>query len=69
LDLLRLHLDLFDKYSEEFEPRPFRPLRRFFKICVRDFSGASELRNQLMETESTDEVRALLDKFNEDIDV
>src|SRR5699024_3558037 len=31
LDLLRLHLDLFHKYSQ-LEPRPFRPLRRFFKI-------------------------------------
>ncbi|MFC2949164.1 tRNA dihydrouridine synthase [Virgibacillus sediminis] len=63
LDLLRLQLDLHDKYSTEFEPRPFKPLRRFFKIYVRGFRGASELRNQLMETESTDEVRALLDEF------
>src|SRR5690625_1940947 len=62
LDLLRLQLDLFDKYSK-IEPRQFRPLRRFFKIYVRDFRGASELRNQLMGTESTDEVRVLLDKF------
>ncbi|WP_164217461.1 tRNA-dihydrouridine synthase [Virgibacillus sp. YIM 98842] len=64
LDLLRLHLDLFDKYSKS-EPRPFRPLRRFFKIYVRDFRGASELRNQLMSTESTDEVRTLLDIFEQ----
>src|SRR5690625_3262999 len=62
LDLLRLHLDLFDKYSQ-LEPRPFRPLRRFFKIYVKGFRGASELRNELMSTESTDEVRALLDNF------
>ena len=63
LGLLRLQLDLHDKYSKELEPRPFRPLRRFFKIYVRGFRGASELRNQLMDTESTDEVRALLDNF------
>lgn len=63
LDLLRLHLDLFDKYAK-IEPRPFRPLRRFFKIYVRGFRGASELRNQLMSTEATDEVRALLDSFS-----
>jgi tRNA-dihydrouridine synthase len=63
LDLLRLHLDLFDKYSKV-EPRQFRPLRRFFKIYVRGFRGASELRNELMSTESTDEVRALLDDFD-----
>ncbi len=60
LDLLRLHLDLFDKYSEELEPRRFEPLKRFFKIYVRDFPGASELREKMMHTKSTDEVRALL---------
>jgi|SRR5690625_1589104 len=63
LDLLRLHLDLYDKYSNELEPRPFKPLRRFFKIYVRDFKGASQLRTQLLETESTDEVRELLESL------
>src|SRR5699024_4900643 len=62
LDLLRLHLDLFDRYSK-MEPRSFKPLRRFFKIYIRDFRGASELRNQLMQTESTDAVRAMLNEF------
>nr|CDQ31235.1 putative tRNA-dihydrouridine synthase [Virgibacillus halodenitrificans] len=62
LELLRLHLDLHDKYAK-LEPRPFKPLRRFFKIYVRGFRGASELRNQLMSTETTDEVRKLLDSF------
>ncbi|HET6747378.1 MAG TPA: tRNA-dihydrouridine synthase family protein [Candidatus Saccharimonadales bacterium] len=60
LNLLLLHLDLFDKYSKELEPRRFEPLKRFFKIYVRDFPGASELREKLMHTKSTDEVRALL---------
>ena len=64
LDLLRLQLDLHDRYSKELEPRPFKALQRFFKIYVRGFRGASELRNQLMmNTGSTDEVRELLDKF------
>ncbi len=62
LDLLRLHLDLHDKHSAE-EQRPYKPLPRFFKIYVKGFRGASELRNQLMSTKSTDEVRALLDEF------
>lgn len=62
IDLLRVHLDLFDQYSEH-EPRPFRPLRRFFKIYIKGFRGASELRQQLMSTESTDEVRKLLDAY------
>ncbi|TGA98342.1 tRNA-dihydrouridine synthase [Sporolactobacillus shoreae] len=68
LDLLRLHLDLHDHYSEELELRPFKALHRFFKIYVRSFRGANELRNQLMSTESTDEVRALLDHFDQQQD-
>lgn len=63
LDLLRLHLDLHDHYSNELEPRLFKPLRRFFKIYVRGFRGAGELRNELMNTETTDQVRTLLDNF------
>ena len=32
------------------------------------FRGAGELRNQLMNTKSTDEVRALLDNFAKNVD-
>lgn len=64
LDLFRLHLDLFDHYTKE-EARPFKPLRRFFKIYVRGIAGASSLRHRLMETETTDEVRIMLDEFEE----
>ena len=60
LELLLLHLDLHDYYSEKFGERPFKPLLRFFKIYVREFKGASALRNKLMETNSTDEVRELI---------
>lgn len=60
LNLLLLQLDLHDKYSIETEPRLFKPLLRFFKIYVRGFRGANELRIQLMDTSSTDEVRRLV---------
>jgi tRNA-dihydrouridine synthase len=60
IELLNFHLDLFDKYSTELEPRRFEPLKRFFKIYIRDFPGASELREQLMHTKSTEEVRKLI---------
>ena len=60
LDLLSFQLDLFDKYSKELEPRRFDPLKRYFKIYIRDFEGAAELRDKLMHTKSTDEVRALI---------
>ncbi|WP_232058184.1 tRNA dihydrouridine synthase [Cohnella abietis] len=69
LDLLRLHLDLHDKYATELTLRPFKVLLRFFKIYVKGFRGASELRNQLMSTKSTDEVRELLNTFgNNDLE-
>lgn len=61
--LLNLHLDLFDKYSAELEPRKYEPLKRFFKIYIRDFPGASELREQLMHTKSTGEVRDILSQI------
>jgi len=67
LGLLRLHLDLFDKYSKN-ESRLFKPLRRFFKIYVRGIRGASELRHQLMSTNTTDEARELLDEFEAQIE-
>ncbi len=60
IELLNLQLDLHDKYSAELGPRKFDPLKRFFKIYVRDFPGASELREKLMHTKTTDEVRALI---------
>lgn len=60
LELLKLQLDLFDRYTSEIEPRAFDPLKRFFKIYIRGFEGAAELREKLMHTKSTDEVRALL---------
>ncbi len=60
LGLLNMQLDLFDKYNEELEPRKFDPLKRFFKIYVRNFDGASELRDKMMHAKTTDEVRALI---------
>ena len=62
LNLLNLQLDLHDHYSTPSQPRRFEPLKRFFKIYIRDFSGASELRDQLMHTSSTDEVRAIINQ-------
>ena len=63
LDLLELQLDLFEKYSRELEKRRFEPLKRFFKIYVREFASASDLRAKLMETKTVDEVREILKDF------
>ncbi|HEJ8251822.1 TPA: tRNA-dihydrouridine synthase [Staphylococcus aureus] len=67
LDLLRLHLSLFNKYEKD-EIRQFKSLRRFFKIYVRGIRGASELHHQLMNTQSIAEARALLDEFEAQMD-
>ncbi|HEK7133179.1 TPA: tRNA-dihydrouridine synthase [Staphylococcus aureus] len=67
LDLLRLHLSLFNKYEKD-DIRQFKSLRRFFKIYVRGIRGASELRHQLMNTQSIAEARALLDEFEAQMD-
>ena len=57
--LLHYHLDLFDHYQSTLG-RPYETLKRFFKIYIRDFDGAKELRDQLMHTKTTDEVRSIL---------
>jgi tRNA-dihydrouridine synthase len=67
LQLMMYHLDLHDYYEEKFGERPFKPLLRFFKIYIRDFRGASQLRNELMNTNSTNEVRELVKPYLENV--
>lgn len=62
LELLRLQLDLYDVHHSQ-TGRPFDTLKRFFKIYIRDFEGASQLRDKLMHCHSTLEVRGLIDEF------
>lgn len=62
LGLLQLQLDLQEKYTEHV-PRSIVGLHRFFKIYVKGFPGASDLRVQLMNTKSTAEVREILTDF------
>lgn len=57
LALLNFHLDLVEQSEHTM---PFAPLKRFFKIYIRDFDGASELRVQLMEAKNITQVRAIL---------
>lgn len=65
LNLLRMQLDLHDEFDAEFGPTNFQKLKRFFKIYVRGFSYASDLRVALMETKNSDEVRSILDEFDQ----
>jgi tRNA-dihydrouridine synthase len=55
-DLLNYHLDLFDQH----QPRKFDPLKRFFKIYIKDFAGAADLRARLFECKTTADVREIL---------
>lgn len=62
LNLLLLQLELYDKYQKQTR-RPYETLKRFFKIYIREFDGAGKLREQLMNTKSTEEARQVIDTF------
>ena len=62
IDLLRLQLDLQEQYAEQV-PRSITGLHRFFKIYIKGFPGANDLRIRLMNTKSIAEVREILDEF------
>ena len=57
LALLKLHLDLYAKYNSG---KSFEPLKHYFKIYVRDFPGASDLRAKMMECNNIAEVKTIL---------
>lgn len=59
IELLNYHLYLYDQYAEQTK-RPYETLKRFYKIYIRDFDGASEIRDKLMHAHSTDEVRHII---------
>ncbi len=56
MDLLNLHLDLFEKYNFS----SYEPLKHFFKIYINNFPGAADIRAKLMETHSVIEARKIL---------
>lgn len=64
LELLNFHLDLFDELHGKEPSKPYETLKRFFKIYIRDFAGSSELRQQLMESNNTNEARIILNHIN-----
>lgn len=59
--LLRFQLDLFEKTWAS-QKRSFDPLKRFFKIYVRNFPEAGQVRDKLMHATSIPETRAILDE-------
>lgn len=60
LNLLQMQLNLFDEFSTHYDVPRFPSLKRFFKIYARPELGATNLRNAMMDTKSTDDVRKIL---------
>lgn len=64
IGLLELQLDLQDEFADQV-PRSIAGLHRFFKVYVKGFPGANDLRIRLMDTKSTEEARQVLANFQE----
>ena len=58
--LLKKHIELHDKIYPEGE-RPFSPLKKFAKVYISGFPGASELRDKIMHTETVAEALQVLE--------
>ena len=65
LTLFRYHLDQYDARAKEIEHYPYEPLKRFFKIYINSFDGASDLRVKLMDCKNTAELRQVLDDYEQ----
>jgi len=45
------------------DTKQYNPLKRFFKIYIRDFDGAPEIRLKLMETQNYQQALDLLQTY------
>jgi tRNA-dihydrouridine synthase len=64
-ELLSSHINLYE--STWGSTKPFEPMKKFCKLYVSGFPGAAELRNQLMETKSSDEARRVIGQISKNI--
>ena len=60
-DLLLSHVALFEQTWGN--TKPFQVLKKYFKIYIANFPGASELRAKLMVCDTGDEVRVLISSY------
>ncbi len=63
-ELMRENPEFALKMDGKVRGLPFEPLKHFFKIYVKGFPGASELRAKMMECKTTEEVRRVLRVLN-----
>lgn len=61
LILLNKHLLFYEQ--EKGEKLPFQTLKKYFKIYIRDFNGALDLRARLMETNTLNEAKEIVEKL------
>ena len=57
LAILLRHLDLYEQWGSK---KSFQTLKKFFKIYVKAWPGAHELRAELMEATTPEQVRAII---------
>ncbi len=60
IKLLKKHIELHEQIYPNGE-RPFSPLKKFAKVYISDFPGASELRDRIMHTETVAEALQVLE--------
>ena len=58
IDLLLKHIDLFEKTWGE--TKNFAIIKKFFKMYINNFNGASILRQKLMEATSFEEIKSVV---------
>ncbi len=68
IKLLKRHLNLFEETWKNIHPiseysyaKRYPPLKRYFKIYLQGFAGASQLRERLMFTKNIEEARKILE--------
>lgn len=58
IKILQNHLSLFDKtYGKE---KHFDIMKKFFKMYIKDFAGANQLRQRLMDTTNSEEAEKII---------
>lgn len=65
IELFKKHVLLHDEVFPGGE-RPFSPLKKFAKVYINSFSGASELRDKIMHTETVAETLEVIEKAKRD---
>jgi tRNA-dihydrouridine synthase len=61
IEILKKHIELHQKIYKDGE-RPFNPLKKFAKVYISSFEGASELRDKIMHTNSVEDALDVLSR-------